>query len=180
MRRGPRIGSETEGSVGMSIQQGTDVKTAVRAAEAKYLTFVLAGEVYGVEVLKVREIIGMMQITAIPRLPDFVRGVMNLRGKVIPVIDLRLKLGMDVGEVTESTCIIVVDISGVETGIVVDEVHEVQNIASEDVEDPPSFGVDVNTEFILGIAKASDKVMILLDIGKVLTSEDILSLSHLS
>jgi len=164
----------------MSAQQGSEVKTAVGANEGKYLTFVLAEEVYGVEVLKVREIIGMMQVTAIPRLPDFVRGVMNLRGKVIPVIDLRLKLGMEIGEVTENTCIIVVDISGVETGIVVDEVHEVQNIASENIEDPPSFGVDVNTEFILGIGKAGEKVMILLDIGKVLTGEDILSLRHLS
>ncbi len=164
----------------MSAQQGSEVKTTVGTNEGKYLTFVLAGEVYGVEVLKVREIIGMMQVTAIPRLPDFVRGVMNLRGQVIPVIDLRLKLGMDIGEVTENTCIIVVDISGVETGMVVDEVHEVQNIAVEDIEDPPSFGVDVNTEFILGIGKAGEKVMILLNIGKVLTGEDILSLSHLS
>jgi purine-binding chemotaxis protein CheW len=150
------------------------------ARAGKYLTFVLAGEVYGLEILKVREIIGMMDITAIPRTPGFVKGVINLRGKIIPVVDLRLKFGMEAGTRTEETCIIVVDVTGIEMGIVVDEVSEVLNIASSEIEDAPSFGLGVGTDFILGIGKAGGKVTILLDISKVLTGEEVLSLHSLT
>ncbi len=139
----------------------------------KYLTFRLADEEYGLEILKVREIMGMLNITAVPRTPVFVRGVINLRGNVIPVIDLRLKFGMDELAQTEETCIIVVDVVGTEMGIVVDKVSEVLNIGSEDIQDPPSFGVTVNTDFILGIGKSDDRVTILLNIGEVLTSADV-------
>jgi len=139
----------------------------------KYLTFGLAGEEYGLEILKVREIIGMMDITAVPRTPEFVRGVINLRGKVIPVVDLRLKFGMPPAEATDQTCIIVVDVGRVEMGIMVDKVSEVLDIVSEDIEPPPSFGVSVDTEFILGMGKANNRVTILLDISRVLTGEDV-------
>ena len=139
----------------------------------KYLTFFLAEETYGLEILKVREIIGLMDITAVPRTPEFVKGVINLRGKVIPVIDLRLKFGMDEAEVTEETCMIVVDVDGIEMSIVVDKVSEVLNIAVDEIEDAPSFGTSVNTDFILGMAKANDQVTILLDIFKVLSATDI-------
>jgi len=139
----------------------------------KSLTFGLAGEEYGLEILKVREIIGMMDITAVPRTPEFVRGVINLRGKVIPVVDLRLKFGMPPAEATDQTCIIVVDVGRVEMGIMVDKVSEVLDIASEDIEPPPSFGVSVDTEFILGMGKANNRVTILLDISRVLTGEDV-------
>jgi purine-binding chemotaxis protein CheW len=134
----------------------------------KYLTFLLAEEVYGLEILKVREIIGMMTITEVPRTPDYVRGVVNLRGKVIPVVDLRLKFGMKTAEATEETCIIVVDVNGVEMGTIVDRVSEVLDIKEEEIEDAPSMGLDVNTDFILGMGKADEKVTILLDISKVL------------
>jgi len=136
----------------------------------KYLTFVLAGEEYGLEILKVREIIGMMPITAVPRTPEFVKGVINLRGKVIPVIDLRLKFGLPAAEQTDETCIIVVDVGQMEMGVVVDRVSEVLDIAGEDIEDAPSFGAAVQTDFILGMGKSEDKVTILLDISKVLTA----------
>ena len=138
----------------------------------KYLTFSLGGEEYGLEILKVREIIGMMGITSVPRTPGFVKGVINLRGKVIPVIDLRLKFGMPAAEQTEETCIIVVDVGKVEMGIIVDKVSEVLNIASDEIEDPPSFGVDVDTDFILGMGKAEEKVTILLNISRVLTGAE--------
>ena len=154
----------TQAEVGKSQQQD-------RAG--KYLTFVLANETYGLEILKVREIMGLMDITAVPRTPEFVKGVINLRGKVIPVIDLRLKFGLQEAEHTEETCIIVVNVSSMEMGIVVDKVSEVLDIASGEIEETPSFGVDVDTNFILGMGKANEKVTILLDIVKVMAGSDL-------
>ena len=142
------------------------------AREGKYLTFSLAGEEYGIGILKVREIIGMMTVTPVPQTPEFVKGVINLRGKVIPVIDLRLRFGLAVTAYTERTCIIVVEIQGetgaLPMGIVVDAVSEVLNIRGADIENTPTFGVKLNTDFILGMAKTDGGVKILLDIDKVL------------
>ncbi|MBN2688722.1 MAG: purine-binding chemotaxis protein CheW [Deltaproteobacteria bacterium] len=146
---------------------------AISVMEGKYLTFELAGEEYGVEILKVKEIIGIMNITSVPQTPEFVKGVINLRGKVIPVIDLRLKFGMNTKEYNERTCIIVVDINNMVTGIVVDSVSEVLNIKAEEIEETPSFGVNLYTGYILGMAKLKGQVKILLDIDKVLTSTDV-------
>jgi len=143
----------------------------------KYLTFVLDEEEYGLEILKVREIIGVMDITAVPRTPDYVKGVINLRGKVIPVIDLRLKFGLAETEHTEQTCIIVVNVGEVEIGIIVDEVSEVLDIVGEDIDDAPAFGATVSTDFILGMGKAQGKVTILLDICKVLDGSELASLA---
>ena len=139
----------------------------------KYLTFALALEEYGLEILKVREIIGLMDITAVPRTPKDVKGVINLRGKVIPVTDLRLRFSMEEAEATEETCIIVVDVNGVEMGIVVDRVSEVLDIVSNDIEDPPKFGSSVETDFIMGMGKTGDRVTILMNITKVLSATDI-------
>ncbi len=144
--------------------------------EGKYLTFALAHEEYGLEILKVREIIGYMDITAVPQTPHHVKGVINLRGQVIPVIDLRAKFGMETADVTEETCIIVVEISQGDhtfsTGIVVDHVQEVLDIAGGDIEEAPQFGSSVNTDFILGMGKIGESVKILLDIDRVLGGED--------
>jgi purine-binding chemotaxis protein CheW len=150
----------------------TTTETSTRERAGKYLTFSLAGEEYGLEILKVREIIGMMGITAVPRTPPFIKGVINLRGKVIPVVDLRLKFGLAEGERTDETCTIVVDVGSVEMGIIVDKVSEVLDIAGDDIEDTPSFGTSVDTEFILGMGKAKGKVTILLDINLALSTED--------
>ena len=144
--------------------------------DGKYLTFGLGGEEYGLEILKVKEIIGIMNITSIPQTPKYVKGVINLRGKVIPVIDLRLKFAMDYLEYNERTCIIVVDImnaagSKVIMGIVVDSVSEVLNIKADEIESTPTFGFKLNTDYILGMAKVKGSVKILLDIDKVLTSD---------
>ena len=139
----------------------------------KYLTFALADEEYGLEILKVREIIGMMDITAVPRTPNYVKGVINLRGKVIPTVDLRLKVGMDEAERTNQTCIIVVDLGEVEMGIIVDKVSEVLDIAAEDIEDAPSFGAQIDTDYIRGMGKAEERVTILLDISKLLSRADV-------
>ncbi|MDR3011736.1 MAG: chemotaxis protein CheW [Chitinispirillales bacterium] len=148
----------------------------------KYLTFKLADEEYGLEILKVREIIGLLPITSLPRTPVFVRGVINLRGKVIPVIDLRQKFELDVTEDTDQTCIIVVDVSGngqtgsIQIGILVDSVSEVLDIRGEDIEEAPAFGSSVDTAFILGMAKAKGSVKILLNIERVLSSSDLESI----
>ena len=145
--------------------------------EGKYLTFALASEEYGLEILKVREIIGYMEITAVPQTPAHVKGVINLRGQVIPVIDLRAKFGMDTTDVTEETCIIVVEIAqgkrAFNTGIVVDRVQEVLDIDGTDIENAPQFGLSVDTTFILGMGKVGDSVNILLDIDKVLAGDDL-------
>lgn len=139
----------------------------------KYLTFALGSEEYGLEILKVREIIGLMEITRVPRMPDFVRGVINLRGKIIPVIDLRLKFGMNEQEDTKETCIIVVDLEDLLIGVVVDKVSEVLDIIADKIEEAPDFGINVDTEFILGVGKCDDNVVMILDIAKVLTTDDI-------
>lgn len=138
----------------------------------KYLTFFLANEEYGLKILTVHEIIGMMPVTRVPRTPDFIRGVLNLRGRVIPVVDLRIRFGMEVVE-NQDVCIIVVQVRGIQMGIVVDRVSEVVMVAAANVEPPPSFGFDVPTDFLLGIAKAQGRVRMLLDIDHVLTTTDI-------
>ena len=159
----------------MSVQTGSNGAATVGAdlRAGKYLTFVLANEEYGLEILKVREIIGSMSTTAVPGMPPFVTGVINLRGKVIPVIDLRMKFGMDRAEQTAETCIIVVDVNGSLMGVVVDKVSEVLDIHGEDIEDAPNVGVTVDTTFILGMAKAKGRVKILLEIDKVLCDPDL-------
>lgn len=139
----------------------------------KFLTFRLQEEEYGLEILMVREIIGVIDITPVPQTPDYVKGVINLRGKVIPIIDLRLKFSLDEAEHTNETCIIVVDVGTMLMGIVVDTVSEVLDIKASDIEPPPSFGSKLRTDYIMGIGKVKDEVKILLDIGKVLTSEEL-------
>jgi len=143
-----------------------------RAKAGKYLTFALGKEEYGIAILKVREIIGHMTITAVPRMPDYVRGVINLRGQVIPVVDLRSRFGMQPKETTDQTCIIVVDIHhegrSFHAGLIVDRVQEVLNITQDNIDDAPQFGTDVDTNFILGIGKAGSAIKVLLDIDCVM------------
>jgi purine-binding chemotaxis protein CheW len=150
---------------------------AIAEREGKYLTFALAGEEYGIGILKVKEIIGLMPITTIPQTPGYVKGVINLRGKVIQVVDLRLKFDMETMDYTEKTCIIVVEVGNsgqkVMIGILVDSVSEVLNIKGGDIENTPSFGSHLNTDYILGMAKTDGKVKILLDIDRVFSTEEI-------
>src|SRR5512139_1423620 len=151
------------------------IPDAVKAG--KYLTFVLGSESYGIDIMKVQEIVGFMAITRVPRTPDFIRGVINLRGKVIPVIDLRLRFGMEAIASTGRTCVIVVRLfqnnSPVTMALIVDAVSEVLDIRTEQIEDSPSFGEDVNTDYILGMGKCGDKVVMLLDIDWVLSREEV-------
>jgi purine-binding chemotaxis protein CheW len=148
----------------------------------KYLTFTLADEEYGIAILKVKEIIGMMPITSVPQTPVYVKGVINLRGKVIPVTALRLKFELDEIEYTDRTCIIVVEIEGqastIQVGIIVDSVSEVLNIKAEEIEDAPSFGTQLDTNFILGMAKMEGGVKILLDIDRVMSAKELAELEQ--
>jgi len=147
----------------------------------KYMTFKLAEEEYGLAILKVREIIGLMDITRVPRSREFIRGVINLRGKVIPVVDLRSKFGMDPAEATDQTVIIVVQYSlgdrVLTMGILVDQVLEVLNIEAGQIEPPPLSGSGAcETDFILGVGKSDKRVIFLLDIGRVLRSDEVLEI----
>ena len=144
--------------------------------EGKYLTFSLDREEYGIGILKVKEIIGMMRIIPVPQTPKYVQGVINLRGKVIPVIDLRARFGMETIGYNERTCIIVVEVNTMTDklfiGIVVDSVSEVLTIKGADIEDTPAFGSNLDTAYILGIAKVGGNVKILLDIDRVLSTDE--------
>jgi len=161
----------------MGVKTDRQEQPATAGREGKYLTFSLAAEEYGLGILRVKEIIGLMPVTSIPQAPDFVKGVINLRGKVIPVIDLRLRFCMPEVEPTDKTCIIVVEVKGpsgpIQTGIVVDSVSEVLNIKSEDIEETPSFGAALDANYILGMAKINGGVKILLEIDRVLRSDDL-------
>ncbi|HEX3746327.1 MAG TPA: chemotaxis protein CheW [Bryobacteraceae bacterium] len=151
------------------------VQTDIRAG--KYLTFQLANEEFGIRVLKVREIMGLQEITAVPQTPIHIKGVINLRGKVVPVVDLRLKFGLEAAEYTQRTCIIVTQVQGesgsILMGIVVDGVSEVLNLTAQEIEDTPDFGEAVTGRYLLGMAKVKGKVKILLDIDRVLSTQDL-------
>lgn len=143
----------------------------------KYLTFQLSNEEFGIRVLKVREIMGIQEITAVPQTPAHIKGVINLRGKVVPVVDLRLKFGLAAADYTQRTCIIVTQVQGesgpVMMGIVVDGVSEVLNLTGAEIEDTPDFGEELTGGYLLGMAKVKGKVKILLDIDRVLSTQDL-------
>ena len=156
-------------------------KTDERAG--KYLTFLIGKEEFGVAVLKVREIMGMQEITAVPHTPPYVRGIINLRGKVVPVIDLRAKFGMPAAEYTARTCIIVVNLpddkGGMLMGVIVDAVSEVAHIAADEIENPPDLGQAADLQFLTGIAKTRGGVRMLLNIEKVMTTSELQGLGKL-
>ena len=161
--------------------EATEQHASVEGLAGKYLTFRLASEIYGLEILKVQEIIGILPITQVPRTPGYVRGVINLRGKVIPVVELRKKFGMDTVEDNERTCIIVVQVAGQDgdmtMAILVDEVSEVVDIVANQIEQTPSFGTSIKTDYILAMGKIKESVVILLDVNKVLSINELDTLS---
>ena len=153
------------------------------ARAGKYLTFQLGAEEFGIQVLQVREIMGVQEITAVPQTPPHVKGVINLRGKVVPVIDLRLKFGLPAADYTARTCIIVTQIKGesglILMGVIVDGVLEVLNLAAGDIEDAPELGDDVSVRYLLGLAKVKGRVKILLDIDRVLSTQELYGLREI-
>ena len=168
-------------STTMTVNDGPATQTDARAG--KYLTFQLSNEEFGIRVLKVREIMGLQEITAVPQTPAHIKGVINLRGKVVPVIDLRLKFGLPIAEYTQRTCIIVTQVQGesgtVLMGIVVDGVSEVLSLAGSEIEDTPDFGAEYSGGYLLGMAKVKGKVKILLDIERVLSTQDMHNLKSM-
>ena len=157
-----------------AVKEDQSIKVDSRAG--KYLTFFLASEEYGMEILKVQEIIGRMPITPVPLTSKYIRGVINLRGKIHPIMDLKIKFGMEQTQITDETCIIVIKTASLMMGVLVDKVSEVVNVVEGDIEDTPSFGADVNTDYLLGVGKTGGRVRLLLDIEKITTASDIIHL----
>lgn len=162
----------------ISIEDESSVTFAMQ--DGKHLIFQLDKRNYGIHILTISEIIGIMSVIPIPKTPDFVKGIINLRGKIIPIIDLRLKFGMQEKEYNEETCIIIVNVDSENTtnqiGLVVDIVSEVVDIPLSEVEPPPKYSVDSNQEFITGVAKVKDQVVLLLNIKQVIYSKEFMSL----
>lgn len=148
--------------------------------EGRFLTFLLDENGYGIPILKVSEIIGLVDITPVPKTPDFIKGVINLRGKIIPLMDLRLKFGMAKRAYDQNTCIIIINIeiknSTKQIGVIVDIVSEVCNIPASEIEEPPSYSSGDEDNFLIGVGKIKDKVIMLLDIEKVIFAEELIHL----
>jgi purine-binding chemotaxis protein CheW len=152
---------------------GLSNKMSFGADGSQYLTFALGQEQYGVEILKVQEIKGYVPATPVPNTPSFIKGVMNLRGTIIPVVDLRAKLALQETEYNQFTVIIVVTVGTKVVGLIVDSVSDVLNIPQSDIQSSPEFGSDVDVRFIDGMAKAGDKIVILLNIDRVINEADL-------
>jgi purine-binding chemotaxis protein CheW len=146
---------------------------------SQFVTFSLGEEEYGIEIMKVQEIIGYQGFTRIPNVPDFIKGVLNLRGTVVPVVDLRKKFSMEDKEYTKFTVIIILEALGRIMGIIVDAISDVVSLTEQDIQDPPSFNDTVRTDFIKGMGKKNDKLIILLDMDKVLSQEELEELDNI-
>jgi len=149
-----------------------DIPVRLDDRAGKYLTFELNKTEFGIEILSVVEILKMMEITAVPMWPDFAQGTINLRGRVIPVVDLRQKFNLSATEETEQTCTIVVELGGDQIGIMVEAVNEVREITEDHITDPPNIGGSVESDFILGMGKSGESTIILLNLEKILVGGD--------
>lgn len=163
-----------------AIGRNENQSATVDSRAGKYLTFFLDNEEYGIEILNVQEIIGRLPITPVPLTSQYIRGVINLRGKIHPIMDLKIKFGMEETPITDDTCIIVIKTSGMMMEVIVDKVSEVVNISSGDIEDPPAFGTDVNLNYLLGVGKTGERIRLLLDIERVITTSDIIHMKKVT
>lgn len=150
--------------------------TETSSESQQYVTFSLADELFGVEVTRTREILSLTPVTKVPQTPDYLLGVINLRGQVVPVVDMRLKLGLPAGEETEDTCIIVIEVQvdgeAIVVGALADAVREVLEIRDDQIEPPPRLGTKLNTEFISGMGKVDEQFMILLNVDRIFSNEE--------
>lgn len=156
----------------------TAEKRGLQEENQEYVTFFLNNEVYAIDALSVQEIVELASITKIPHLPDFLKGVINLRGTIIPVVDLKMKFGMASEEYRKHTCIIVTEFSGGVMGLIVDAVSDVMNLSSDSISSTPNFGTKVNTDFIKGMGKSGENLVIVLDVDKVLSEAETISLEE--
>lgn len=159
------------------------VPAMARQDQQQYLTFMLGNEVFAIGILTIKEIIEYGQLTEVPMMPEFIRGVINLRGAVVPVVDLTARFGRKSAEVTKRTCIIIIEVAAADdetnvVGVVVDAVNEVLEIPASEIEPAPAFGARIRTDFIQGMGKVNGKFVILLEVGKVLSVEDLALLQH--
>jgi purine-binding chemotaxis protein CheW len=158
-----------EGAAALAVLTGAPVQ--------QHLTFMLGGEMFAMAILSIREIIEYTSLTEVPMMPLWIRGVINLRGAVVPVMDLLVRFGKQPASVTKRTCIVIVEIEGAEgrqtIGLVVDAVNEVLDLAAEDVEPPPAFGANIRTDFIRGMGRVRDKFVILLDVDHVMATDEL-------
>lgn len=150
------------------VKENEAPETSHLIAGGKFLSFFLGEEEYAIEILKVQEIIGLMPITPVPKMPSYIRGVLNLRGKIVPVMNLRLRFELPSVEDTDETCVIVVQEGQYLMGVLVDKVSEVADIKDEQIEEVPSFGIQGNSEYLAGIGKVKESVKMIIDIQKVL------------
>jgi len=139
----------------------------------QFVTFIIEDEYYGVEILKVQEIVGMTRITSVPNMAHYMRGVINLRGKVVPVVDMRLKFNMDEREYDAVTVILIVEVKGREIGMIVDSVSDVVDIPGDQIQNTPHFNAGIDTNYIHGIGNVNDMLVILLDVNKILSSDEL-------
>jgi purine-binding chemotaxis protein CheW len=145
----------------------------------QYLTFAVASEEYAIEILRVREILVYSSLTRVPRAPEFIAGVMNLRGSVVPVVDLRIKLGLPPAVITGTTCVVIVDVNGENgsamVGLLADDVRQVMDLADGDVEPPPAFGTKIDLAFLRGMGDVGDRFALILDIDRLLTALELIA-----
>jgi len=165
----------------MSESRQLGVKRNIQV-DQQILTFQLRGELFGLEILKVKELLEYNSITKVPMVPDYIRGVINLRGSVVPVVDLSFLFSKTSSEITKKSCIIIVESSTGDavssTGILVDNVNEVLDVVGKDIEPPPSFGSNLKTSFMLGMAKVGEEIVILLDMDYLLSFDELSSMSE--
>ena len=163
------------------IKTGSDFKQATAAGEdlLQLVSFKLGEEEFGVDILKVQEINRLVDITKVPRAPSFVEGVINLRGKVIPIIDLRKRFGLDMKERDKDTRIVVVDIEGSIMGMIVDAVSEVLRLPASTIEPAPEIATSIDSEYIRGVAKLEDRLLIFLDLSKVFSQQERMALNQI-
>ena len=150
-----------------------DIRTSYSSDDQQFLTFNLAEEFYGVDILKVQEIKGYTNVTKIPNTPDYIKGVLNLRGTIVPIVDLRMKFGMGVTEPTSFTVVVVVNVRNRVMGFLVDAVSDVLDLNAKDIQPPPELGNTVDITFVAGIGNSNDHLVTLLDIDRVLTNDEI-------
>jgi len=171
-------------SANVKLTNDTTEDTSVDNSYSQFLTFWLADQVYGIDINAIKEITEYGNVTFVPTMPPFIRGVMNLRGSVVPVINLAIRFGAKPSQVTKKTSVVVLEIEhddiSLEVGVMVDKVNEVIDISESDIEPPPAFGAKIRTDFITGMGKINDKLLVLVDVGRVLSISELSMVTHAS
>jgi purine-binding chemotaxis protein CheW len=154
-------------------------QNTVQSRRERYLTFFLGEEQYGIAIDRIKEIIAIMKVTHVPKTPDYMRGVINLRGSIIPVVDTRLRFGMETKEEDMHTAIVIVEVDKVNIGFIVDRVEEVASIDSSKLSEPPKFGSNIDTDFICSMAQMDENVVMILDVLKLFAADEMISLEQI-